>query len=84
MAKGDLTLAAEFLDGALARVRKPTTSEWMKWRYSIHLVASLGELCLARGDRDQAHRFADDCWEIASRTGSTGSDTLREVHLRDS
>jgi class 3 adenylate cyclase/tetratricopeptide (TPR) repeat protein len=70
MAKGDLTLAAEFLDGVHARVRKPTTSEWMKWRYSMHLFASLGELALARGERDRAHRFADDCLEIASRTSS--------------
>jgi tetratricopeptide (TPR) repeat protein len=70
MAKGDLTLAAEFLDGVHARVRKPTTSEWMKWRYSMHLFASLGELALARGDRERAHRFADDCLEIASRTHS--------------
>jgi len=68
LAKGDLALAQEFLDGIHELVRKPTTSEWMKWRYSTHLFASLGELALARGDRDAARRFADECLEIASRT----------------
>ena len=65
---GDLALAGEFLDGVHARVRKPTTSAWMKWRYSTHLFASLGELALARGDRDAARRFTDECLEIATRT----------------
>jgi tetratricopeptide (TPR) repeat protein len=68
LAKGDLALAQEFLDGVHELVRRPTTSEWMKWRYSTHLFASLGELALARGDRDPARRFADECLEIASRT----------------
>jgi predicted ATPase len=70
MAKGDLQLATEFLEGVLARVRNPTTSDWMKWRYSTHLFASLGELALERGDRNEAHRFADECLEIATRTNA--------------
>ena len=68
LARGDLALAGEFLDGVHSRVQKPTTSEWMRWRYSTHLFASLGELALARGDRDAARRFADECLEIANRT----------------
>jgi tetratricopeptide (TPR) repeat protein len=68
LARGDVTLAREFLEGVHGRVRKPTTSEWMKWRYSTHLFASLGELALAAGDRDAARRFADECLEIATRT----------------
>jgi len=70
MAKGDVALATEFLEGVLARVRNPTTSEWMKWRYSTHLFASLGELALTRGDRDGARRFTDECLEIATRTNA--------------
>ena len=70
LAKGDLILAAEFLEGVHTLVRNPTTSEWMKWRYSTHLFASLGELALERGDRDKARRFADECLEIASRTSA--------------
>jgi tetratricopeptide (TPR) repeat protein len=40
----------------------------MKWRYSMHLFASLGELALARGERDRARGFSDECLEIATRT----------------
>src|SRR5262249_12902761 len=68
LAKGDFVLAQELLDGVHGLVRRPTTSEWMKWRYSTHLFASLGELALARGDRDVARRFADECLEVAAKT----------------
>ena len=68
--KGDLTLANEFLDGVYRLVKNPGTSEWMKWRYSTHLFASLGELWLARGDYTKAHDFAGQCLDIARRTNS--------------
>ncbi len=42
----------------------------MKWRYSTHLFASLGELWLARGDYTKAREFADHCLDIATRTNS--------------
>lgn len=42
----------------------------MRWRYSIHLFASLGELALARGDVAQAREHADECLERATRTRS--------------
>jgi tetratricopeptide (TPR) repeat protein len=70
LTKGDLTLAQEFLDGIHRLVNDPTTSEWMKWRYSMHLFASLGELWLARGDPVQAREFAEQCLELATRTNS--------------
>jgi tetratricopeptide (TPR) repeat protein len=70
LAKGDLTLAHEFLDGVYRLVKNPTTSEWMKWRYSTHLFASLGELWLARGDYTKAQDFAGQCLDIARRTNS--------------
>ena len=44
LAQGDLALAQEFLDGVYRLVHHPATSDWMKWRYSMHLFASLGEL----------------------------------------
>jgi class 3 adenylate cyclase/tetratricopeptide (TPR) repeat protein len=68
--KGDMALAREYLEGVLRLVRDPSTSEWMRWRYSIHLFASLGELALARGDLDGARGHADECLERASRTRS--------------
>jgi len=68
--KGDLALASEYLEGVLRLVRAPSTSEWMRWRYSMHLFASLAELELARGDLDGARGHADECLERASRTWS--------------
>jgi tetratricopeptide (TPR) repeat protein len=68
--QGDLALAREYLEGVHGLVKHPATSEWMRWRYSIHLFASLGELALARGDRDEARRHADECLERATRTRS--------------
>jgi len=68
--KGDLTLAYEFLDGVYQLVRNPATSEWMKWRYSTHLFASLGDLWLARGDYAKAREFCDHSLDIATRTQS--------------
>jgi hypothetical protein len=42
----------------------------MKWRYSVHLLVSLGDLWLARGDPAKARAFADEALEIADRTNS--------------
>jgi tetratricopeptide (TPR) repeat protein len=70
LAKGDLTLAQEFLDGVYHMVKDPSTNQWMQWRYSTRLFASLGELWLARGDLAKAQEFADQCLDIAVRTNS--------------
>jgi tetratricopeptide (TPR) repeat protein len=67
---GDVASAREYLEGVLRLVRAPSTSEWMRWRYSIHLFASLGELALARGDLDEARGHANECLERATRTRS--------------
>jgi tetratricopeptide (TPR) repeat protein len=42
----------------------------MKWRYSMHLYASYGELWLARGNFTKAREYAERCLEIANRTNS--------------
>jgi class 3 adenylate cyclase/tetratricopeptide (TPR) repeat protein len=68
MAKGDPALAREFLDGVHRLVKDPGTSEWMRWRYSTHLFASLSELSLTRGDAEKAREFADQCLELATRS----------------
>ena len=68
LAKGDLSLAAEFLDGVYRMVKDPATSEWMRWRYSTHLFASLADLWIARGDYAKAMEWANECLEIATRT----------------
>ena len=67
---GDLPLARDYLVGVHRLVEDPATSEWMRWRYSIHLFASLGELALAQGDLAAARAHADECLERATRTRS--------------
>jgi tetratricopeptide (TPR) repeat protein len=68
IAQGDLPLAQDLLNGVHRLVKDPATSDWMKWRYSTHLFASLGELWLAKGDLAKARAFTDQCLEIATRT----------------
>jgi tetratricopeptide (TPR) repeat protein len=70
LAQGDLALAHEFLDGVYRLVHNPATSDWAKWRYSMHLFASLGDLWLARGEPTRAQEFTNQCLEIATRTHS--------------
>jgi DNA-binding NtrC family response regulator/tetratricopeptide (TPR) repeat protein len=70
LAKGDLALAAEHLEGAYAFCENPRTSQWMRWRYSIRLFASLGGLWLARGDTARAEEWAGRCLDLATRTNS--------------
>jgi tetratricopeptide (TPR) repeat protein len=63
-------LAQEFLNGVYRLVYDPATSERMKWRYTIRLFASLGELWLARGDFTKAREFTEQCLAHATRTTS--------------
>ena len=67
---GDRSTADELLDGVYRLVKNPSTSDWMKWRYSQHLFASLGESWLARGDPAKAVEFADQCLLLANRYNS--------------
>ena len=68
--QGDLVQAEDILDGVYRLVKDPATSDWMRWRYSTHLFASLSDVCLARGDHAKAREWADQCLEIAARTNS--------------
>jgi class 3 adenylate cyclase/tetratricopeptide (TPR) repeat protein len=67
---GDLAMARDYLEGVHRLVEDPATSQWMRWRYSIHLFASLGELAFARGDLTLASEHADECLERSTRTRS--------------
>ncbi len=53
-----------------SRQRGTWGEEWMKWRYSQHTDASLGELRFTQGDLDAARGYAERCIEAAERTGS--------------
>ena len=70
LAQGDLALAQEALDGVYGLVRDPATTDWMRWRFSMHLFGSFGALWLARGEPAKAREFTEQCLEIATRTNS--------------
>ena len=70
LARGDLDLAREHLDSVLRYSREPTTSEWMRFRYSIRLFVGLGELALRRGETALAREHAARGLDQATRTGS--------------
>jgi tetratricopeptide (TPR) repeat protein len=70
MAAGDLSAAWEALRGVCALADDPHTSAWMKWRYSQHLFASLGELWLARGNPSKAEENIRHCARLAKRHNS--------------
>jgi transcriptional regulator with AAA-type ATPase domain/tetratricopeptide (TPR) repeat protein len=70
LARGELGLAREQLEGVLRYSREPTTSEWMRFRYSIRLFVGLGELELAGGDVARAREHAARGLDLAERTGS--------------
>ena len=59
LAQGDRALARELFDEIHKLAGNPSTSDWMKWRYSQHLFAGYGETCLALDDPSKAHDWAD-------------------------
>jgi len=69
-AQDDLPLALEYLNSVYGLARKPTTSDFMKWRYSQHLFAGLGEAWLASDDPTRADDFCNQCLDLATRTDS--------------
>jgi hypothetical protein len=68
--QGDLDQAQEYLDGVSRLTHDPTTTAWNRWRYSMHLLVSLGDLWLARGEAAKVQECADQCLETAMRTNS--------------
>ena len=68
--QGDLVLAQEYLDKIYRLTHDPATSDWGKWRYSMHLFASLSEFWLARGDLAKAQGYAAQYLQGATRTNA--------------
>jgi tetratricopeptide (TPR) repeat protein len=66
IASGDLPRAAELLASVHRMVNDRAVSEWLKWRYTTHLFASLGDLALAQGDFDAVQRWTGRCLEVAT------------------
>ena len=53
-----------------SRRRGAWGEEWMKWRYTQHLHASLGDMWIARGDPEKALSEAETCLTAAETTHS--------------
>ena len=70
LARGDYGLAREMFDRVDRFARDPSTSAWMRFRYSIRLASSQGELALARDDLEEAERHAHRCLDLATRTNA--------------
>jgi tetratricopeptide (TPR) repeat protein len=68
--KGDLALSREYFESTYRLACKPSTSDWLKWRYSQHLFAGLGEAWLASDEPAKAADFCNRCLELATRTDS--------------
>jgi class 3 adenylate cyclase/tetratricopeptide (TPR) repeat protein len=66
----DHALARERFEAVHGVARQPSTSDWMRWRYSQHLFAGLGEVWLALDDPAKAEHFCNMCLELATRTKS--------------
>ena len=68
LAQGDLVQAQDIVEGVRRLAMDPATSEWMRWRYSMHLFATMAQIALASGDHGKATEWTDRCLEIATRT----------------
>lgn len=68
LARGDFADARTLLEEVErnASVRGTWGEEWMKWRYSMHLLVSLGNALLASGDATRALDYADRCLTAAT------------------
>ena len=70
LAKGDLALAQEYLDGVYRLVNDPATSDWHRVALLDPPLREPGEFWLAKGDAAKAREFVEQCLELATRTNS--------------
>jgi transcriptional regulator with AAA-type ATPase domain/tetratricopeptide (TPR) repeat protein len=69
-ARGDLARAEEQYDGVFKYWKNPSSSQWMRFRYSTRMFVGMGELAVARGDLSAARRHSAECLELATRSHS--------------
>ena len=69
-AKGDPERAQDQFDSVYRYWKNPSSSLWMRFRYSIRMFAGMGGLALARGDLASAKLHATECLALAERTNS--------------
>jgi len=63
---GDLSAAREMLASVHGLATNPRTHEWMRWRYTTHVLGSLAQYWVDAGDPRQARDRAGQCLTIAS------------------
>ena len=69
-ARGDVGNAQDQYDSVYRYWKHPSSSQWMRFRYSIRMFAGMGGLALARGDLAAARVHSAECLALATRTGS--------------
>jgi transcriptional regulator with AAA-type ATPase domain/tetratricopeptide (TPR) repeat protein len=72
-ARGDLARAQDQFDSVFRYYKNPSSSQWMRFRYSIRMFAGMGELAVARGDLSTARAHSAESLELATRAGSRKS-----------
>jgi len=69
-ARGELAHAQDQYDEVFRYFSNRSTSDWMRYRYSIRMFAGLGALAVARDDLAAARSHSAECLTLATRTGS--------------
>jgi len=69
-ARGELAHAQDQYDEVFKYFSNRSTSDWMRYRYSIRMFAGLGALAVARDDLAAARSHSAECLTLATRTGS--------------
>src|SRR5262245_44130696 len=86
MHRGNLALARELLESVERLIVDPVNSGWMRWRYSLHWLASLADHALARGAWDEALAHAERClvgatWTRSQKYVAKANRALAEIAL---
>jgi len=69
-ARGEVARAQDQYDEVFRYFSNRSTSDWMRYRYSIRMFAGLGALAVARGDLAAARSHSAECLTLATRTDS--------------
>ena len=69
-ARGELARAQDHFDTIFRYYKDPSSSLWMRFRYSIRMFVGMGELAIARGDLSTARSFSAECLELATRAAA--------------
>ncbi|HZM97124.1 MAG TPA: sigma 54-interacting transcriptional regulator [Vicinamibacterales bacterium] len=69
-ARGELARAQDRFDTIFRYYKDPSSSLWMRFRYSIRMFAGMGELAVAQGDFRAARAYSAECLDLAIRAAA--------------